>query len=213
MSEIQKLLDEPISRENVSTRSGGSGKSLSYLETWYVIDRLNQVLGTANWSNEIRELQLLPGNGKPSYRAIVRVLANIDGVVSMKDGVGFGSDKSDFNAHELAMKEAVSDALKVAAKNLGRSLGLALYDKTQEFVTDTPKETSPEAPAKAPTKSKVDPRAKIKAAFSLLKSQKLVTAESFRNKYLNGASSDDLDDAQALAAVAAITKDYSTLNL
>jgi recombination DNA repair RAD52 pathway protein len=52
-------------------------------------------------------------------------------------GYGDGSDKTNpGKAHELAAKEAVTDALKRCAKNLGMSMGLALYDKTQENVDE-----------------------------------------------------------------------------
>jgi recombination DNA repair RAD52 pathway protein len=43
------------------------------------------------------------------------------------------------NAHEMACKEAESDALKRAAMKLGISMGLGLYEKTGDFVDDAPK--------------------------------------------------------------------------
>lgn len=216
---MQQTLDENIPRDVISTRSGGGNKQLSYLETWYVIDRLNQVLGTANWSNELVRLQLLPGEGRPSYMAIVRIVANIDGVRTLKDGVGYGSDKSDHNAHELAMKEACSDAFKVAAKNMGRSLGLALYDKSQEFVgnsttTNNNAISTNSLESATTTNTKVagpDPRSIIKAQFKALKAAKKTTPEQFKEKYLAGGRVDELTDDQAATTLAALRTEHPDL--
>lgn len=228
MTEIQKLLDEPIPREVISTRSGGGSKQLSYLETWYVIDRLNQVVGSMNWSNEIKELTLLPGDGRPAYRAIVslEVMSDERNQRVIKEGVGYGSDKSDFNSHELAMKEAVSDAFKVAAKNLGRSMGLALYDKTQEFISDAPANATAKVAnnsngnaantkdtSSTPTTSTADPRAMIRSAYSVLLAKRKVTKEEFAEKYLKNKSSKDLTDDEAKASLIRISLDFSELKL
>lgn len=214
MTDIQKKLDENIPREVISTRSGGGSKQLSYLETWYVIDRLNQILGSNGWSNEIIRLEKLPGDGRPAYMAITRITVNGDTALVIKDGVGYGSDKSDHNAHELAMKEAVSDSFKVAAKNLGRSLGLALYDKTQEFVGEATKDVAPTTPQIATVKkSTVDPRTTIKSAYNVLTAQRKATKEEFQAKYLNSKATKDLTDAEAKTALAAISTDFPELNL
>jgi hypothetical protein len=143
-AELAKELDAQIPKKVVSQRDGG-GKKLSYLETYYVIDRMNKVFGHLNWSNETLELRQLPGDGKPSYIARVRVAVSLaNGRIVFKDGVGYGSDKSGLNPHEMAAKEAESDAFKRAAKNFGISMGLGLYEKTGEFVDDE----EPRAPAK-----------------------------------------------------------------
>lgn len=147
MSETRRRLDENIPANAVSTRTGGAGKTLSYLETWYVIDRLNEVLGQGNWEygavalNKVFEGILKDKYDNDvcnvSYTAMVNLVATIDGrrAVFCDVGYGDGSDKNNpGKAHELATKEAVSDGLKRCAKNLGRSMGLALYDKTQEYV-------------------------------------------------------------------------------
>jgi recombination DNA repair RAD52 pathway protein len=65
-------------------------------------------------------------------------------------GYGDGSDKFKIGkAHELAVKEAVTDGIKRCAKNLGMSMGLALYDKTQENVEDAaPEKPAAQAPAR-----------------------------------------------------------------
>ena len=55
IEDIRHRLDEPIPSDVVAKRKGGAGFSLSYLEGWYVIDRLNQVFGQGNWQYEIDE--------------------------------------------------------------------------------------------------------------------------------------------------------------
>lgn len=142
---INAMLDEKIPRSAVMQRDGGGGRSLSYLSGHYVIDRLNQVFGPLNWANEITEVREITGpvrettSSKPVYPAYLvklRLSVMVNGMTTVKEGYGYGSDKSAMNPHELAIKEAVTDALKVAAKNLGMSMGLALYDKSQENVED-----------------------------------------------------------------------------
>lgn len=144
-SEIQSALDSNIPKDVIETREQ-AGRTLSYLATWYVIDRLNQVLGQGNWGYQIKQLDkvfegtIQQSSGEvftTSYTAQVALFATVEGktVIFTEVGYGDGTDrKSQGKAHELATKEAVSDALKRGAKNLGRSMGLALYDKTQEFV-------------------------------------------------------------------------------
>lgn len=154
LKEIEELLNAKIPREVVSRRDGGGGKKLDYLEGYYVIDRLNKIFGPLGWTKEITDVrQVVNTTHKgdfPAYLVKVKlqVFHNEGGWVT-KEGYGYGSDKSSQNAHELAIKEAVTDALKVAAKDLGMSMGLALYDKTQEFVDDG-EETEAPAAAKPP---------------------------------------------------------------
>jgi len=154
LEQIELELDAKIPRSVVRDRDGGGGRRLSYLEGHYVIDRLNKVFGPLGWSKEIADVRqvvsITPKGEFPAY--LVKVRLNIHATpgssYNTKEAYGYGADKSGQNAHELAIKEAVTDALKVAAKDLGMSLGLALYDKTQENVDDneTPKSEPVELP-------------------------------------------------------------------
>lgn len=136
IKQIELELDEDIPRDVVSLRDGGGGRKLSYLEGWYVIDRLNKIFGPLNWAKEIMDIRLVDAP-KPTYIAKIRLsVIKPDHTVVIKEAYGYGSDKHSGSPHELAIKEAVTDALKVAAKDFGMSLGLALYDKTQERVSD-----------------------------------------------------------------------------
>jgi len=171
--ETVKTLEEKIPRDCVSTRPGGRS-TLSYLEGWYVTNRLNKIFGNLKWSYDIERLdKVFEGTIKDrydkdvftvSYTARVRLtvpsfkdtpkgdeaLYYGSGAVYEDVGFGNGTDKKDpGKAHELATKEAITDALKRCARNLGMSMGLALYDKTQENVDDETTETT--------TKSKTVP--------------------------------------------------------
>lgn len=230
---IKEQLDANIPRNVISSRSQG-GKALSYLETWYVIDRLNAVLGTDNWSWQIKALTSVAGAEKATFVCHGTIQANINGVASLKDGIGYGSDKGNFNPGEMAAKEAESDALKRAAMKFGRSLGLALYDKTQEYVDEaTADRTTTDAQVSSgsdkvkqgvvPAAGKVSTtankgnakaiREQIKTAFGVLQAQKKVTKEDFVKNYLNGAKADDLTDDQAMTTITMIKSQFPELGL
>lgn len=158
--QIETELNENIPREAVSSRSGGGTKQLSYLETYYVIDRLNRIFGSLGWDSETVEMALVSEPGAlPAYRAKVRITVSCpayeaDGSLVgfrnvVKEGTGWGSDKSKMNPHEMAAKEAESDALKRAAMKLGISMGLGLYCKTGEYVEEAAKAAPVEKPAVA----------------------------------------------------------------
>lgn len=152
---IEKEAGAKLPREAVSTRVGGGNTKLSYVEAHYVIQKMNDVFGPTGWDSETVEMREVPGNtnkaGKQlvAYVAKVRVTALValaDGgfMKSVKEGWGYGCDKAEMNAHEMAIKEAESDAFKRAARQFGMSLGLALYDKSQENVEDSPAKESPQ---------------------------------------------------------------------
>lgn len=160
IASVEAELDQSIPAKAVSERDGGKGRKLAYLETWYVINRLNQVFGNLGWSSETINLQQVNSEGsRPAYISKVRITIHSDQAPIIKEGTGFGCDKSDLNPHEMAVKEAESDALKRAAMKLGLSMGLALYDKSQEFVEDEPK--TPKAAAKAPIAPKSTAPARV----------------------------------------------------
>jgi hypothetical protein len=160
IKKIREQLDQPIPRDVISERDGGGKRKLSYLEGWYVIDRLNKILGQGNWDYSTEEMKLVHsgvvqnsyGQDVHTVHYIARValtVRNISGpekygVTFIDYGYGDGSDKTNpGKAHELAVKEAVTDGLKRCAKSLGMSMGLALYDKTQENVSDAEPEKAP----------------------------------------------------------------------
>jgi len=138
-------LNKPLDPRVVATRSM-SGRTLSYVEAWYVIDRLNQVFGFDGWHRETMVMNLVQQEERENdkgrklqyvgYVAKVKILVRGDDGWTMREGTGFGQgqDADLGRAHESAVKEAESDAMKRAAMTFGYQFGLALYDKTQEHV-------------------------------------------------------------------------------
>lgn len=140
-----KELEAPLNKANVKEREQ-AGRKLSYIESWMAISEANRIFGFDAWDRETVELRLL---GEPrmvgdkarvGYMARVRITVRADGVTIIREGCGFGSgiDKDIDQAHESALKEAESDAMKRALMTFGNPFGLALYDKTQANVAVVP---------------------------------------------------------------------------
>jgi len=150
LQQVQEELNANLPRSIVKTRDAGHGRTLDYLSNFDVKKSLNDILGIGMWAYEIKDLTCVH-NGvikdrfnkdiySTSYVAKVRAVFQLgSGCLTEFIDVGFGNgtDKADpGKPHELASKEAVSDALKRCACNLGMRLGLALYDKDQNFVIE-----------------------------------------------------------------------------
>ncbi len=145
-SDLQKTeLGKPLSRSAVKSREQ-SGRKLSYIEGWHVIAEANRIFGFDGWSRETVDLKCVserertvgankaPGWGV-TYIAKVRVTA-ANNLIREGCGTGHGIDRDCGQAHESALKEAETDAMKRALMTFGNPFGLALYDKTQENVVD-----------------------------------------------------------------------------
>lgn len=136
--ELQRKLDPA----NVKPAKSFGPKG-DYIEGWHAMAEANRIFGFDGWSYEITECtcvyqapreigqQKKPGFGV-TYTAKVRV--NVLGVLREDFGAGHGYDVDCGLAHESAIKEAVTDALKRALRSFGNPFGLALYDKTRENV-------------------------------------------------------------------------------
>jgi hypothetical protein len=156
-------LAAPLSRANVKQRDQGRGK-VSYIEGWVAIAEANRIFGFDGWQRETVALQCVSQAerrigrepSKPSdppqrdgwgvtYTARVRVI--VAGIVREGSGAGHGIDVDLGQAHESALKEAETDAMKRALITFGNPFGLALYDKHQRQVTTT----STESPSRGST--------------------------------------------------------------
>lgn len=129
------------------------GPKGDYLEGWFVIDEANRIFGFDGWSYEVVEARCVSEAprkiGKQqkdgwgiTYTAKVRV--DVQGIVREDFGAGHGYDTDAGLAHESAVKEAVTDALKRALRTFGNPFGLALYDKTRANVGTPETEHAPE---------------------------------------------------------------------
>jgi recombination DNA repair RAD52 pathway protein len=72
-------------------------------------------------------------------------------------GTGHGIDRDLGQAHESAVKEAETDAMKRALSTFGSQFGLALYDKQQRDVVDAPPANVEPAAPKPQTQPKEAP--------------------------------------------------------
>lgn len=139
-------LDKPLDASHVRKREGAGRKTLDYLEGWFVISEANRIFGFNGWSRKTVRLEHIGTieNDKKkkhvAYRATV--LVTVEGVEREGSGYGDGIDANEMKAHELAIKESETDAMKRAFMTFGNPFGLALYDKHRNGVIDqeSPKE-------------------------------------------------------------------------
>lgn len=134
----QEILLKGINPSRIKQRTGGGGKSLSYLESWDVKAHLIRVFGFGGWSAEVLEADLafedqVGNNWNVGYKVVLALtihgINDEDGcwVTYTEAAVGSASLPQRGEAHDMAIKTAESDALKRAAINLGDQFGLSLY--------------------------------------------------------------------------------------
>ena len=147
-------LSAPLDRAKVRQREQGRSQ-VSYLEGWQVIAEANRIFGFDGWQRQTLQLRCIhqaerligaKGNGrepKPgwgvTYTARVRITVGSPGnPAAIREGcgaAGHGIDTDLGQAHESALKEAETDAMKRALMTFGNPFGLALYDKQQRQVS------------------------------------------------------------------------------
>ena len=146
-------LSAPLDRANVRQREQGRSR-VSYLEGWQVIAEANRIFGFDGWQRQtvavrcVAQAERLIGargtsrDQKPgwgvTYTARVRVTVTAGGLTPLireGSGAGHGIDVDLGQAHESALKEAETDAMKRALMTFGNPFGLALYDKAQRQVS------------------------------------------------------------------------------
>lgn len=147
----QEALAAPLDRANVQTRSQ-SNRNFSYLEGWHVIAEANRIFGFDGWQRETLHCQCVSerersiGSGQDprgqrsgwgvTYTAKARI--KVGEIIREGSGAGHGIDMDLGQAHESAIKEAETDAMKRALMTFGNQFGLALYDKQQREVAAIP---------------------------------------------------------------------------
>lgn len=149
--QIAALQTEPDASV-LSTRPGGGGMTLTYLEGYYVIQQLNEIFGEAGWSTYIGEITFDDN--------LVYATVNLD-VTFADDSRGIHQDVGSTTVkgkdRENAVKTAVTDALKRAARNLGPAFGNTLYDKDNPLLkggkgaakkSSAPKQSSSSGPVR-----------------------------------------------------------------
>ena len=175
-------LSAPLDRAKVRQRDQGRSQ-VSYLEGWQVIAEANRIFGFDGWQRETVALRCVkqsersigrdnrPGWGV-TYTARVRISVSTAGqpaLIREGCGAGHGIDTDLGQAHESALKEAETDAMKRALMTFGNPFGLALYDKQQREVTSSatpasnanpssrPAEAAPRQQPQSPAQQEKDP--------------------------------------------------------
>jgi|SRR6185437_13009995 len=167
---------------SVVCKRSQAGRQFSYVEGWHVIAEANRIFGFDSWHRETVEMRQLgeprevDGKWRVAYMAKVKVEVFAGEKSVVREGCGYGSgiDKDVGSAHESALKEAETDAMKRALMTFGNPFGLALYDKDQENVEHAapPKAAPKPAPAKSAPADDLKSQAealvkKLKAADNL----------------------------------------------
>jgi DNA recombination protein Rad52 len=190
-------LSAPIDRAKVQTRSQ-AGRSLSYMEGWQAIAEANRIFGFDGWQREtiavtcVAERERTLGSSNRAgwgvtYTARVRI--RVGEVIREGSGAGHGIDADLGQAHESAIKEAETDAMKRALMTFGNPFGLALYDKQQREVTSS---TLPaalrhaQAPQRGNTSAEPDPEQGLEPLDPATIQQILATVRGLPRPALDG---------------------------
>src|SRR3974390_236999 len=122
-----------------------NGRTLSYLEVWYVISEANRIFGFDGWSRETLESRcVLSRESRGAFlavyvaRARITVRANEATVVREGHGTGEGRGISPAEVHDIALKAAETDATKRALATFGKPFGLELYRGGRRTTAEKP---------------------------------------------------------------------------
>jgi DNA recombination protein Rad52 len=137
--QVQALAGK-LSAKHVRTRQA-NGRTLSYIEGWHAIAEANRIFGFDAWDRQTMAIKCVwegtwQGKYRCAYVARVRVKVRAGEGEICREGCGSGQGRgnSPGEAHESALKEAETDAMKRALTTFGNPFGLALYDKEQHGV-------------------------------------------------------------------------------
>ena len=140
---VTRELERPIDPALVSHRRGRGGKTFSYIEGHVAIAEANRIFGFGGWAYELagdvtlREIETVDrSTGEVTrtlaYSAPVRV--TVPGAPPRTD-IGFHAVTDDTpDAHETAMKGAVTDGMKRALRSFGGRFGNSLYGEHPQAV-------------------------------------------------------------------------------
>ena len=146
-------LAAPLDRSFIATREQGRSQ-LAYLPSWVVIREANRIFGFDGWQRQtiscrcIVDAERMIGTRSQgreprqgwgvTYTARVRITVQAGShglLIREGSGAGHGIDADRGLAHESALKEAETDAMKRALMTFGNPFGLALYDRQQREVS------------------------------------------------------------------------------
>jgi recombination DNA repair RAD52 pathway protein len=172
-------LSAPLDASHVKQRDQ-AGRRVSYIEAWHCIAEANRIFGFDAWDREMAECRCVTeretkigqqqrDGWRVGYVARVKITVHTAGQDIVREGSGYGSgiDVDLGAAHESAIKEAESDAMKRGFMTFGNPFGLSLYNKDQPIVvseTRAPPSRDKERPADV--KLAMEYRDRIKKAIN-----------------------------------------------
>jgi len=132
---IVAKLEEPFDESRVKSKKVPGRPDASYLESYDVIKKANEVFGYGGWGTRIANQGIHEAGGKTV--CVVTLEVTVEGCLPREDvGVVVAAQKQGgpltAEALETAIKGAVSDALKRAMRHFGTQFGNDLYDKERD---------------------------------------------------------------------------------
>jgi len=128
-----EALRKPLDPSRIQKRIGFRGVQLEYLPVHDIIETANRIFGYGGWQREIRRLQMVyqdEADGTYSVGYLCEYRVRVGDIVHEDVGFGSSANQPDLaQAHEMAVKGAVSDALKRCFRAFGDQFGLSLYKK------------------------------------------------------------------------------------
>lgn len=124
-TEQHALLDRPLTKEQIATRTVGKGRQAAYLEGFEAIRQANRVFGHGGWGMTVDDLQFQAMSSGGFYRATVTV--TVAGCEPQQDVGGCVAQNDTAEQHDMAFKGAVTDAMKRALRHYGTAFGNDLY--------------------------------------------------------------------------------------
>ena len=166
-----KALSAKLNPDAVKTREQ-SGRKLSYIEGWKAIEEANDIFGFDGWNRETVDIRCVAEKPRKIGQAgregwgvsyVARVRVTVGSIVREGVGAGHGIDVDLGLAHESAIKEAETDAMKRGLMTFGNPFGLALYDKSQANVGYDEEPEAPARPVRVVTGKTIDIHGEPKA--------------------------------------------------
>ncbi len=145
-------LAQPLPRHLVKTRAADRGRAVAYLEGYTAIEQANAIFGYGRWGMRVDVMQYTPlsDQGAGLYTATVTV--TVEGCHDAQDVGTCAVRSATPDQHDMAVKGAVTDAMKRALRHYGDQFGNALYGKDAPAVpVPTTTRATPQASYRART--------------------------------------------------------------
>ena len=124
------MLQAPLDDSRIEHRRKGKFE-MAYLETWDCIAKANEILGFEGWAYTVARLEATPHG----WMAVVHLQVGSRESWVTREDVGFtayaskAGEEPTADDWDMAIKGAVSDALKRCLRTFGTQFGNDLYDK------------------------------------------------------------------------------------